>query len=85
MRVRIDDPELLPDLLGVLAARVDAVVAQANERELEVGLLGSRAEQYATLELERRLDGFRADNPAAQVVVVDDGMASERSDPSGSD
>jgi hypothetical protein len=71
MRVRIDDPELLPDLVTALTARLDAVVETVGERELEVGLLGSRTQPHARIELQRRLRRWTARHPGVRVTLPD--------------
>ena len=42
MRVKLGDPSLTADLMAALQARVDVVVTQTADDELEVSLLGSR-------------------------------------------
>ena len=69
MRIRIDDPRLLPDLLEALSARVDAVVAQTGENELDVSLLGSRRDPFQRVELESRLRQWRLRHPRARVEI----------------
>ena len=55
MRVRVEDPALLPDLMADLLRRVDAVVTQTGDQELEVSLLGSRAMDPELVELRKRV------------------------------
>jgi hypothetical protein len=77
VRVRIENPELLPDLFALLTAGIDAIVDRLNERELEVGLLGSRTEPYARIELEHRLRAFRLQYPRARIAVVPEPLGDE--------
>jgi hypothetical protein len=69
MRVRIDDPKLLPDLLAALTARLDAVVDAVGEHELEVGLLGSRTQPFARIELEERLRRWKLRHPGVRIEL----------------
>ena len=55
VKVRIDDPVLLPDLMADLSRRVDAVVTQTGDNEIEVSLLGSRAADADVAELRERV------------------------------
>ena len=55
MKVRVEDPALLPDLMADLSRRVDAVITQIGDDELEVSLLGSRALDADVAELRERL------------------------------
>lgn len=55
MRIRVEDPTVLPDLAAELLRRVDTVVTQTGKDQLEVGLLGSRTTQANRAELEERL------------------------------
>jgi len=41
VRIRLDDPALVPSLLEFLEATVNCVTDQVGEREIEVSLLGS--------------------------------------------
>ena len=71
VRVRIDDPHLLPDLRDTLAARIDAIVAETEECELEVSLLGSFGAHFQRAELESRLRAWRLEHPGARVQIRD--------------
>jgi hypothetical protein len=62
----------VPDLAASLSSRIDAVVSEVNERELEVNLLGSYMTSQLRLELERRLSIWRLRHPFAVVSIVDD-------------
>jgi hypothetical protein len=41
MRIRLDSPPLVDDLMRALAERSDVVVHRVSERELEAALIGS--------------------------------------------
>jgi hypothetical protein len=71
MRIRIEEPALLPDLVATLSARIDSVVTQVNEHDLEVALLGSLAQPHLRDELERRLRPWRMRHPLAHVQIID--------------
>jgi hypothetical protein len=55
LRVRVHNPALLPDLMADLTERVDAIVTQTADDELEVSLLGSRTPEADAEELRARL------------------------------
>lgn len=56
MRIRVENPADLPELITELSARVDAVVSRAAIDEIEVSLLGSRNADADVVELEKRLE-----------------------------
>jgi hypothetical protein len=70
MRIRINDPELLPDLVTELTARVDVIATRVGPCDVEVSLLGSRTAPYHRRELERRLEQWRLQNPHGRVEVL---------------
>jgi hypothetical protein len=72
VRIRVQNPGLLPDLAAFLRSRIDAVVEELNEHELAVNLLGSRERSQMKVELERRLSGWRLRHPLAVVAIVDE-------------
>src|SRR5579884_3835368 len=55
VKVKVDDPERLPDLMAALLTRIDAVATQTAPNELEVSLLGSRNAEADVAELEQRI------------------------------
>jgi hypothetical protein len=73
MRVRVDTPELLDDLLAFLGSSPNTVVEQVSEEELEVSLLGSYREDAMRMELYLRLRAWEAAKRAsgARVEIVD--------------
>jgi hypothetical protein len=58
VRIRVEDPALLPDLMADLSRRVDAVVTQVDDDQLEVSLLGSRASDAGIAELRERVKAW---------------------------
>jgi hypothetical protein len=68
VRVKVDDPSQLPDLMEALRAQVDTVVARAGDSEVEVSILGSRSTDANVAELEDRLRRW----PGVAYVVRDD-------------
>jgi hypothetical protein len=72
MRIRIDDPAALPDLVEELASRVDAVITEVNASgEVELWLLGSRTAAGDRAEMERRLEGRQAARDANVWILPD--------------
>jgi len=55
VKVRVEDPALLPDLIADLSRRVDTIVTQIDDDEIEVSLLGSRTRDADAAELRERL------------------------------
>lgn len=51
--------------------RIDAVVAETADGELEVSILGSRREPHQRAELESRLRAWRLSHPGARVEISD--------------
>jgi hypothetical protein len=70
LRIRVEDPAYLPELAASLSGRIDAVVMELNERELEVGLLGSYVTSEVRAELGHRLRVWRLQHPLAVVSIV---------------
>jgi hypothetical protein len=72
VRIRVENPAYVPDLAASLSGRIDAVVSEVNERELEVNLLGSYMTSQLRVELEHRLSIWRLRHPLAVVSIVDE-------------
>ena len=69
MRIRIDDPGLLPELVAFLDGRVHLVVSAESDHEVEVSVLGSFADGgRAALDVE--LQEWRGSHPEAVVEIV---------------
>jgi hypothetical protein len=72
MRIKIDDPAALPDLLEELASRVDAVITEVTPTgEVELWLLGSRTAASDRAEMERRLENRTAARDAHVWILPD--------------
>jgi hypothetical protein len=70
MRITIDQPELLPDLVEFLEQRGDTVVRQVDDTVLEVNLLGSMSDDAMRIELDLRIAIWRATRDEDIVVSV---------------
>jgi hypothetical protein len=71
MRIELDDPTAVTDLLDFLRLRPHVVAEQVGERELEVSLLGSRHSAGRRLELELLVQVWRASTGRrAQIVAI---------------
>jgi hypothetical protein len=71
MRIELDDPTAVPDLLDFLRRRPHVVADQVGERVLEVSLLGSRNLAGRRLELELLVQVWRAaSGQRAQIVAI---------------
>ena len=69
MRIRVEDPAVLPELIGFLRDRVDLITERATETEAEVSVLGSFADG-GRAELDAHLERWREANPEATVVIL---------------
>ena len=69
MRIRIDDPGLLPDLVAFLDRRVHLVVSAESDHEVEVSVLGSFADG-GRAELDAELQEWRRAHPEAAIELV---------------
>jgi hypothetical protein len=69
MRIRIDDPGLLPELVAFLDSRVHLVVSAESDHEVEVGVLGSFADG-GRAELDAELQDWRRAHPEAAIEIV---------------
>ena len=75
MRIKIDDPAALPDLVEELSSRVDAVITEVTKTgEVELWLLGSRTVAGDRAEMERRLENRKAARNAHVWIVPDDAV-----------
>ena len=72
MRIKIDDPAALPDLVEELASRVDAVITEVTAAgEVELWLLGSRTASGDRAEMERRLESRKSARNAHVWILPD--------------
>jgi hypothetical protein len=69
MRIRIDDPGLLPELVAYLDRRVHLVVSADSAYEVEVSVLGSFADGGRS-ELDRELEEWRREHPDAGIEIL---------------
>jgi hypothetical protein len=60
MRLRLNDPALVPELLDFLQSTPDVVAEVVSENEIEVSLLGSLAHDAMRLDLDLRLRAWEA-------------------------
>jgi hypothetical protein len=71
MRIRLDSPALVDDLMRALASQSDVVVDRVSECELEAALIGSYHDG-GEAELERLVRAWRdtrgGDGPGLRVV-----------------
>jgi hypothetical protein len=71
MRVSVNDPELVPDLLSFLRARVHVTAEQVGVAEIEISQLGSMNAQARRLELDLMLQVWRASHEHARTAILD--------------
>ncbi|HET9673522.1 MAG TPA: hypothetical protein VFP31_01845 [Gaiellaceae bacterium] len=69
MRIRIDDPGLLPDLVAFLDSRVHLVVSAESAYEVEVSVLGSFADG-GRADLAAELEQWTSEHPDAGIAIV---------------
>jgi hypothetical protein len=60
MRVRVNDPALLPDLLEYLGSSPDIFADAVSEDEVEISLLGSFALEAMRMEIYLRIRAWEA-------------------------
>jgi hypothetical protein len=71
MRLRLSNPDLVPELLQFLESRIDLVSRRVSENEVELSLLGSYNEDAAQMTvalLVRAWQASRADEPTVELV-----------------
>jgi hypothetical protein len=71
MRLRLRDPHLVPDLVQFLEVRLEVVVEQISENEVELSLIGSynREAQRMTVDLLLRAWEAGRDAPGSVEFV----------------
>jgi hypothetical protein len=72
VRIRIDDPAALPDLVEELSRRLDAVITAVGDNEVELWLIGSRTTSADRAEMQQRLRNRRAARHAKVWILDDD-------------
>jgi hypothetical protein len=70
MRIRLNDPSLMPELVEFLETRTDAVVTQEGDHEVEVTLLGSYALDAMRMELYLRIRAWEAAHGGAVAEIL---------------
>jgi hypothetical protein len=71
MRLRLSNPDLVPELLEFLESRVDVVTKQVSDNEVELSLLGSYNEDAAHMTVDllvRAWQAGRADEANVELV-----------------
>ena len=71
MRLRLSNPDLVPELLHFLESRVDLVTNQVSDNEVELSLLGSYNEDAAQMTVDllvRAWQASRDDKPSVELV-----------------
>ena len=71
MRISVNDPELVSDLLSFLRARVHVTAEQVGVAEIEISQLGSMNAQARRLELDLMLQLWRASHEHAHTAILD--------------
>jgi hypothetical protein len=71
VRIRVDDPAALPDLVEELSSRIDAVITEVGENEVELWLIGSRTTSADRAEMEERLRNRQAARHANVWILND--------------
>ena len=69
MRIRLNNPSLLPELVEFLETRTDAVVTETGADEVEVTLLGSYALDAMRMELYLRIRAWEAAHGAVAEIL----------------
>jgi hypothetical protein len=71
MRLRLSNPDLVPELLEFLESRLDMVTKRVSENEVELSLLGSynrEAERMTVALLLRAWEAGRDAGPSVEFV-----------------
>ena len=72
MRLRLSNPELVPELLEFLESWIDLVTKRASENEVELSLLGSYNEDAAQMTVDLLARAWQASrDDKATVELVD--------------
>jgi hypothetical protein len=69
MRLHVEDPTLLPELLEFLRARLDVVAVPVSDDEVDVSLLGSYANDAMRMELYLRVRAWEAAHTAVVEIL----------------
>lgn len=71
MRIRLNDPSLLPELVEFLQTRTDFVVTEVGDDEVEAMLLGSYATDALRMELYLRIRAWEVAHGGVGAEIVD--------------
>jgi hypothetical protein len=71
VRIRVSDPAAVEDLVEFLRRRPDCVAARVSHDEVEANLLDSQRLEFSRLELDLRLQLWRADHPGVDVTLAE--------------
>jgi hypothetical protein len=71
VKVRVNEPELVPSLLEFLRARVHVTAEQIGIDEVEISQLGSMNADARRLELDLLLAAWRAAHDQARTTILD--------------
>jgi hypothetical protein len=72
MRLRLSNPDLVPELLEFLESRIDLVTKRVSENEVELSLLGSYNEDAAQMTVDLLVRAWQASrDDKATVKLVD--------------
>jgi hypothetical protein len=72
MRLRLSNPDLVPELLEFLESRLDMVTKRVSENEVELSLLGSYNREAERMTVDLLLRAWEAGRDAgASVEFVD--------------
>lgn len=72
MRLRLSNPDLIPELLQFLESRIDVVTKQVSDNEVELSLLGSYNEDAQQMTVDLLVRAWRASrDDKATVELVD--------------
>lgn len=64
MRIELDNPDLVDDLLAYLRQRIDTIASRTGPTTIEVAVLGSDRADGMEADLTRRLDAWEAQRAA---------------------
>lgn len=72
MRLRLSNPDLVPELLQFLESRIDVVTKQVSDNEVELSLLGSYNEDAQQMTVDLLVRAWRASrDDKATVELID--------------
>ena len=72
MRLRLSNPDLVPELLQFLESRIDVVTKQVSDNEVELSLLGSYNEDAQQMTVDLLVRAWRASRDDKAIVELVD-------------